>query len=87
MISKHLKQDLQSNLSDRDAKQLFDAVKKGMGLKERYESFTDFLNNDLREEYYQEKYSMLVIWLNMLMALQAQSLDEEQTMFHMSLMV
>ena len=52
---KTFKTGLTSNLSDRDAKQLFDAVKKGMGLKERYESFTDFLNNDLREEYYQEK--------------------------------
>lgn len=52
---KTFKTGLTRNLSDRDAKQLFDAVKKGMGLKERYESFTDFLNNDLREEYYQEK--------------------------------
>ena len=52
---KTFKTGLTRNLSDRDAKQLFDAVKKGMGLKEKYESFTDFLNNDLREEYYQEK--------------------------------
>ena len=52
---KTFKTGLTRNLSDKDAKQLFDAVKKGMGLKERYESFTDFLNNDLREEYYQEK--------------------------------
>ena len=36
-------------------KQLFNAVKKGMGINERYESFTDFLNNDIREEYHQEK--------------------------------
>ena len=52
---KTFKTGLTRNLSDRDAKQLFDAVKKGMGLKERYESFTDFLNNDLREEYHQER--------------------------------
>ena len=43
------------NLSDRDSKALFDAVKKGMGIRERYESFTNFLNNDLREEYHQER--------------------------------
>ena len=52
---KTFKTGLTRNLSDRDAKQLFDAVKKGMGINERYESFTDFLNNDLREEYHQEK--------------------------------
>jgi len=43
------------NLSDSDSKQLFNAVKKGMGIKEGIESFTNFLNNDLREEYHQEK--------------------------------
>ena len=43
------------NLSDRDSKALFSAVKKGMGISERYESFTNFLNNDLREEYHQER--------------------------------
>jgi len=42
-------------LSDRESKKLFNAVKKGMGIKEGVESFTDFLNNDLREEYFQEK--------------------------------
>ena len=42
-------------LSDRDSKELFTAVKKGMGIRERYESFTNFLNNDLREEYHQER--------------------------------
>ena len=52
---KTFKTGLTSNLSDRDAKQLFNAVKKGMGINERYESFTDFLNNDIREEYHQEK--------------------------------
>ena len=43
------------NLSDSDSKQLFDAVKKGMGIREGIDSFTNFLNNDLREEYHQEK--------------------------------
>jgi hypothetical protein len=42
-------------LSDRESKKLFKAVKKGMGITEGVESFTDFLNNDLREEYHQEK--------------------------------
>ena len=42
-------------LSDSDTKALFNAVKKGMGIAERYESFTNFLNNDLREEYHQER--------------------------------
>jgi len=42
-------------LSDRESKKLFKAVKKGMGISEGVESFTDFLNNDLREEYHQEK--------------------------------
>ena len=44
-----------TNLNDRDSKQLFNAVKKGMGINERYESFTEFVNNDIREEFYQEK--------------------------------
>jgi len=44
------------NLSDSDTKALFAAVKKGMDIKEGYVSnFTDFINNDLREEYHQEK--------------------------------
>ena len=43
------------NLSDSDSKQLFNAVKKGMGIREGIESFTNFLNNDLREEYHQER--------------------------------
>jgi hypothetical protein len=43
------------NLSDRQSKKLFDAVKKGMGINESVESFTNFLNNDLREEFHQEK--------------------------------
>ena len=54
MISKHFKTGL-TNLNDRDSKQLFNAVKKGMGINERYESFTEFVNNDIREEFYQEK--------------------------------
>ena len=43
------------NLSDSDSKSLFNAVKKGMGIREGVENFTDFLNNDLREEYHQER--------------------------------
>ena len=43
------------NLSDSDSKTLFKAVKKGMGIREGVENFTDFLNNDLREEYHQER--------------------------------
>ena len=43
------------NLSDRNSKALFDAVKKGMGIRERYENFTNYLNNDIREEYHQER--------------------------------
>ena len=39
-------------LSDSDTKALFNAVKKGMGVNE---TFANFLNNDLREEYHQEK--------------------------------
>jgi len=44
-----------TGLSDSDTKELFNAVKKGMGIKESIESFTNFLNNDLREEYHQER--------------------------------
>tara|TARA_B100000900_G_scaffold5084_2_gene4242 strand:- start:2984 stop:5854 length:2871 start_codon:yes stop_codon:yes gene_type:complete len=44
------------NLSDSDTKALFAAVKKGMDIRESYVgNFTDFVNNDLREEYHQEK--------------------------------
>ena len=44
------------NLSDSDTKALFAAVKKGMDIRESYVGkFTDFVNNDLREEYHQEK--------------------------------
>ena len=44
-----------TGLSDSDTKELFNAVKKGMGIREGIESFTNFLNNDLREEYHQER--------------------------------
>ena len=45
-----------TGLSDSDTKALFAAVKKGMDIKESYVGkFTDFVNNDLREEYHQEK--------------------------------
>ena len=48
------------NLSDSDASELFNAVRKGMGISGRnypliINSFTNFVNNDLREEYHQEK--------------------------------
>ena len=43
------------NLSNSDTKSLFDAVKKGMGINESIENFTNFINNDLREDYHQEK--------------------------------
>ena len=47
-------------LSDSDASSLFNAVRKGMGITGRNyplikASFTEFVNNDLREEYHQEK--------------------------------
>jgi len=44
-----------TNLSDSDTRSLFSAVKKGMGIAERYENFTNYLNNDIREEYHQER--------------------------------
>ena len=44
-----------TNLTDSDTRSLFSAVKKGMGIAERYENFTNFLNNDIREEYHQER--------------------------------
>jgi nicotinic acid mononucleotide adenylyltransferase len=48
------------NLSDSDSSSLFNAVRKGMGITGRNyplikNSFTEFVNNDLREEYHQEK--------------------------------
>ena len=48
------------NLSDSDSSALFNAVRKGMGISGRnypliVNSFTNFVNNDLREEYHQEK--------------------------------
>ena len=43
-------------LSSSDTKKLYDAVRKGMDIRESYvDKFTDFINNDLREEYHQEK--------------------------------
>ena len=44
-----------TGLSDSDTRELFNAVKKGMGISEGIESFTNFLNKDLREEYHQER--------------------------------
>ena len=44
------------SLSDSDTKALFNAVKKGMDIRESYVGkFTDFVNNDIREEYHQER--------------------------------
>ena len=44
------------NLSDSDTKALFNAVKKGMDIRESYVGkFTDFVNNDIREEYHQQR--------------------------------
>ena len=44
------------NLSDSDTKALFAAVRKGMDIRESYVGkFTDFVNNDIREEYHQER--------------------------------
>ena len=43
-------------LNDSDTRKLFDAVRKGMDIRESYVGkFTDFVNNDLREEYHQER--------------------------------
>ena len=47
-------------LSDKLASKLFNAVRKGLGITGRnypliQNSFTNFLNNDLREEYHQER--------------------------------
>ena len=44
------------SLSDSDTKALFNAVKKGMDIRESYVGkFTDFVNNDIREEYHQQR--------------------------------
>ena len=44
------------SLSDSDTKALFNAVKKGMDIRENYVGkFTDFVNNDIREEYHQQR--------------------------------
>ena len=43
-------------LNDSDTRKLFDAVRKGMDIRESYVGkFTDFVNNDIREEYHQER--------------------------------
>ena len=45
-----------TGLSDSETKKLFAAVRKGMDIRESYVGkFTDFVNNDLREEYHQER--------------------------------
>ena len=43
-------------LNDSDTRKLFNAVRKGMDSRESYVGkFTDFVNNDIREEYHQER--------------------------------
>ena len=42
-------------LANNDTKSLFDTVRKDMGIKEGIETFADFLNNDIREDYLKEK--------------------------------
>ena len=43
-------------LNDSDTRKLYDAVRKGMDIRESYvDKFTDFINNDIREEYHQER--------------------------------
>ena len=43
-------------LNDSDTRKLFNAVRKGMDIRESYVGkFTDFVNNDIREEYHQER--------------------------------
>ena len=45
-----------TGLSSSDTRKLYDAVRKGMDIRESYvDKFTDFINNDIREEYHQEK--------------------------------
>jgi hypothetical protein len=57
---KNFKLGVKGLLSDKDASELFYAVRKGMGITGRNyplikNSFTEFVNNDLREEYHQER--------------------------------
>jgi len=57
--SRSFKQGVEG-LSDSESSSLFNAVRKGMGITGRNyplikASFTEFVNNDLREEYHQEK--------------------------------
>ena len=43
-------------LNDSETRKLFNAVRKGMDIRESYVGkFTDFVNNDIREEYHQER--------------------------------
>jgi len=45
-----------TGLSSSETRKLYDAVRKGMNIRESYvDKFTDFINNDIREEYHQEK--------------------------------
>jgi len=42
-------------LSDKDIKDLYNATRKGMGIREGIETFADYLNNDIREDYIKDK--------------------------------
>ena len=42
-------------LSNKDIKDLYNSVRKGMGIREGIESFADYLNNDIREDYIKDK--------------------------------
>ena len=42
-------------LSDKDIKDLYNATRKGMGIREGLETFADYLNNDIREDYIKDK--------------------------------
>ena len=45
-----------TGLSSSETRKLYDAVRKGMNIRESYvDKFTDFINNDIREEYHQER--------------------------------
>ena len=42
-------------LSDKDIKDLYNSTRKGMGIREGIETFADYLNNDIREDYIKDK--------------------------------
>ena len=46
---------VKSLLTTKDIKDLFNSVRNGMGIKEGIETFADYLNNDIREDYIKDK--------------------------------